>query len=106
AKYGDGSFVDYSSPAWNRAAAIQIADPQQKQLWDAIPDSWKAEMAGWDPSFRENWLKAMSNPGALGYFNGQYMLGQQAAEEIVKLARQAQDNLTKAAQAQKQQQKQ
>jgi len=92
AKYQDGSYVDYGSTQWKRAAGIQIADETQKQIWDALPDSWKADMAGWDNSFRDAWLKAMTNPNVGGFFQGKFISGQEAAAEIAKMAQQSRDD--------------
>ena len=82
AKYQDGSFVDYSSTAWKRASSIQIADEQQKKLWDALPDSWKADIATWDPALRDAYLQALSKPGVGGVYQGKFMIGKEAAELI------------------------
>lgn len=84
AKYQDGSFVDYASENWKRAAGIQIGDEQQRSLWEALPDSWKVDIASWDPAVRDAYLKALSNPNSGGIFQGQWMTGQQAAEMIAK----------------------
>lgn len=96
-KYADGSVVDYTSAAWKKAASF--SPPENGDLWKTLPDSWKAEMAGWDPSFVSSYLDALSNYNVAGTWGGKYMSGAEAAAEIVKLAREAASKTTAANEA-------
>lgn len=87
--YSDGSHVDYASAAWKAATGMSFSDPEQSNLWKAIPDSWKAEMATWDKAFVDAYLNAMTMFNQGGNFGGKYMSGAEAAAEIVKAAREA-----------------
>lgn len=89
AKFQDGSFVNYSHPNWQKTAAY-VPPSEQADLWASLPDSWKVDMASnWQPEFIKAYLEAMSNPHALGYFQGKQISGQEAAQEIVRMAREA-----------------
>lgn len=95
--YVDGSVVDYNSARWKKAVSYTPAE--HADLWQALPDSWKADMAGWDPSFIASYLDALSNSAVEGEFGGKRMSGAEAAAEIVKAAREAQAKNAAAAQA-------
>ncbi len=59
-RYSDKSYVDYSSLAWQKAAALHYdSTSPEGNAWNAMPDSWKADLAGWEPQFRDAYLYAM-----------------------------------------------
>lgn len=59
-EYEDGSIVDYGSNAWQKAATFQPPS-QYGDLWAALPDSWKVDLAGRDPTFVAKYLDAVQN---------------------------------------------
>lgn len=91
-QYTDGSFVDLSSNMYKQASQIMFPNEDWNAAWRAIPASWQADLAGWEPTLRERWIQAFSEGN------------RQAAEEIKKQAYQARTQSTNYAQQQKQQQ--
>lgn len=57
--YEDGSMVDYGDPAWGRAQGYQ-PPAAYSDLWMALPDSWKVDLAGRDPLFVQKYLEAVT----------------------------------------------
>lgn len=58
-RYSDGSYIDYTSAAWARASTVTFGYPELQRVWDtAVADSWKADLAGWDPAYRNAWMMA------------------------------------------------
>ena len=52
--------MDYGSVAWQKAQGYQ-PPAQYSELWAALPDSWKVDLAGRDPMFVEKYLQAVMN---------------------------------------------
>ena len=95
ARYEDGSFVDYNSAAWRNAAGFQPSQEYQS-MWQAFPDSWKADIASWDKPFIDAYLKAIAAGSQGVLYDGQYMSGNDAAKAIRDAAYKNRSNRNKA----------
>lgn len=52
-------YIDYGGLAWQRAAAYRPPSDYE-DLWKALPNSWKVDLAGRDPQFVEAYLAAVA----------------------------------------------
>jgi hypothetical protein len=85
-RYADNSYVDYSSSAWKKAAGYQPV-PELAPIWNQLPDSWKADIINWDPSFVTAYLSALSTGDRQVMYQGKFMRGTEAATQIQTEAR-------------------
>ncbi len=57
---GRPMYVDYTSLAWQKAMALHYdSTSPEGAAWNAMPDPEKADLAGWEPQFRDAYLYAM-----------------------------------------------
>lgn len=55
------SWVDYGSRSWYLATQIHYGPDDPRGVWNYLPDSWKADLAGWDATYRDRYLMALGS---------------------------------------------
>jgi len=70
-----GGYVDRSSPSYARMLAYQ-PPAEYADLWNALPESWRVDLANRDPRFVQAYLQAV----AIGNYDQARQIYQQSGE--------------------------